>query len=65
MAPHLEISSLTHLCLRALSSVIDRACLEVYLEHGCYGNEKCIKVRFIIFSRATAGLGSLLIHLDV
>jgi hypothetical protein len=42
MAPKNEPSSLYRLSLSAVSLAVDSACTNIFLEHGCYGNEECM-----------------------
>ena len=39
MAPLVEPKSLHKLSLAAVSLAVDSACSDIFLEHGCYGNE--------------------------
>jgi len=41
MAPRVEPRSLQQLSLTAVSLAVDSACTDIFLEHGCYGNEDC------------------------
>ena len=39
MAPRVEPKSLHKLSIAAVSLAVDSACTDIFLEHGCYGNE--------------------------
>ena len=39
MAPLVEPKSLHKLSIAAVSLAVDTACTDIFLEHGCYGNE--------------------------
>ena len=39
MAPLVEPKSLQKLSITAVSLAVDSACTDIFLEHGCYGNE--------------------------
>jgi len=41
MAPLVEPKSLQKLSITAVSLAVDSACTDIFLEHGCYGNEEC------------------------
>ncbi len=43
MAPTFEPPSLYRLSLSALSLAVDSGCTNIFLEHGCYGNEDCAR----------------------
>lgn len=41
MAPLIQPASLYRLALSGVSARVDAACTNIFLEHGCYGNEEC------------------------
>ena len=43
MAPYIKPKSLFSLALGASSAAVDAACTNIFLEHGCYGNEDCVR----------------------
>ena len=42
MAPQIQPWPLYRICLSSASQLVDQGCINVFLEHGSYGNQDCV-----------------------